>query len=108
MMKKRTLTLALFAALALLAVPWGSARAGVFIGVGIPGPYYGPYYHRYYYSIYGPRVIIAAPPVYVRPGAGVRHPGPRHGLRAANPHDHPGASGPARPAARPGKSGPVR
>ena len=61
MMKKRCLTLAV-AALALLALPWASAQAGIFVNIGIPGPWYGPYYHRHYYY-YGPRVVVAAPPV---------------------------------------------
>ncbi len=65
MTRKRTLTLALLGALALLALPWNSARAGVFIGVGIPAPYYGPYYRHRYYYYYGPRVVVVAPPVVV-------------------------------------------
>ena len=61
---KRILALA---ALAVLSLPLFSlpAHAGVYIGVGVPGPYYRPYrpyYPRYYY---GPRVVIAAPPVVV-------------------------------------------
>ena len=61
MMKRRMLGLA--AALVLCALPWASANAGVFISVGIPGPWYGPYYHHHYY--YGPRVIVAGPPVVI-------------------------------------------
>jgi hypothetical protein len=49
------------AALGLLTLSWATAEAGVFIGVGIPGPYYRPH-PRYYY---GPRIVIAAPPVVV-------------------------------------------
>jgi hypothetical protein len=64
MRRKWTMSLALLAALALLSLPWGSARAGVFLSVGVPGPYYGPYYHHHYYY-YGPRVVVAAPPVVV-------------------------------------------
>jgi hypothetical protein len=71
---KRILVLA---ALAVLSLPLFSspARAGVYVGVGVgrPGPYYGRYYsyryrpYRGYY--YGPRVVIAAPPVVVAPAA---------------------------------------
>ena len=66
------------AALLLVSLPWASAHAGVFIGIGIPGPYYRPYHRGYYY--YGPRVVVVAPR-----GAG------RPGLRSADD----GASGPA-------------
>ena len=65
MNRLRTLALA---GLCLMSLPAGSARAGVFIGVGVPGPYYRPYYRPYYY---GPRVVIAAPPVVVAPVAPV-------------------------------------
>ena len=63
MIGKRTLVLA---ALALVGLSWAAApaSAGVYVGVGVPGPYYRPYYRRYYY---GPRVVIAAPPVVVAP-----------------------------------------
>ena len=55
------------ATLALLGLSLTTAHAGVFVGIGIPGPYYRPY-PRYYYPYYGPRVIVAAPPVvYVNP-----------------------------------------
>jgi hypothetical protein len=63
MRRKWTMTLVLFAALALLSLPCESARAGVFISVGVPGPYYRPYYHHHYY--YGPRLVVAAPPVVI-------------------------------------------
>ena len=52
------------AAVSWLTLSWASAQAGVFIGVGIPGPCYRPYYHHYWY---GPRGVIAAPPVVVAP-----------------------------------------
>ena len=42
------------AALALLGLSAASAPAGVFVGVGGPGPYYRPYYRPYW----GPRVVV--------------------------------------------------
>jgi hypothetical protein len=60
---RRKLALAAVAALALLALPWQSARADVVIGVGVGRPYYR-YHHRYYPR---PRVYEAPPVVYVRP-----------------------------------------
>ncbi len=65
MLKRRGLVLAV-ASLALLTLPWASAHAGVFVSVGVPGPYYGPYYHRHYYY-YGPRVYVGAPVVVAAP-----------------------------------------
>ncbi len=66
MLRKWTTSIALLAALALLSLPCGSARAGVFVGFGIPGPYYRPYYpHHYYYGYYGPRVVVGVPPIVV-------------------------------------------
>lgn len=63
--------------LSMVALSGSVAHAGVFIGVGVPGPYYRPYYRHYYRPYYyGPRVIIGAPapavyvapaPVYVAP-----------------------------------------
>ncbi len=44
-----------------LGVAWNVAQAGVFIGVGVPGPYYP---RRYY----APRVVVTVPPVVVAPG----------------------------------------
>jgi hypothetical protein len=61
----RTRTLAL-AALAFLALPWASARADFYVGIGRPRPYY----RHYYYGPYAPfRVYVAPPPVYVAPRA---------------------------------------
>ena len=60
------------AALFLLSLSWMSAQAGVFIGVGVPGPYYRPYPYRYY----GPRVYVAPPPVYVQPAPVYVQPAP--------------------------------
>ena len=53
------------AALAVLSLSMFSlpAQAGVYVGIGVPGPYYRPY--RPYY--YGPRIVIVAPPVVVAP-----------------------------------------
>ena len=51
------------AALALLGLSAASAPAGVFVGVGVPGPYYRPYYRPYW----GPRVVVGLPPVYIGP-----------------------------------------
>ena len=95
MLKRRGLALAV-AALALLTLPWTSAHAGIFVSVGVPGPFYGPYYHRHYYY-YGPRVVVAAP-VVVAPAAaaghGVRATADRHlpaGARPTNSRpDHHG------------------
>jgi hypothetical protein len=64
MRKKWAISLALLAALALLSLP-GRSQAGIFVGFGIPGPYYGPYHHHYSYGYYGPRIVVAAPPIYV-------------------------------------------
>jgi hypothetical protein len=63
----RVLRIATLAALCVLALPFASAQAGVFIGVGIPGPYHRHYYRPYYY---GPRVYVAPPPVVVAPAPG--------------------------------------
>jgi hypothetical protein len=46
-----------------LAEASASARAGVYIGVGVPGPYYRGYYRPYC----GPRVYVGLPPVVVAP-----------------------------------------
>jgi hypothetical protein len=67
----RKMKLACFFALAavmLLSLPLGSARAGVVIGVGIPWPgYYRPYYHPYRVYVAPPPVVVAPAPVYVAP-----------------------------------------
>jgi hypothetical protein len=60
------------AALALLSLPWATAHAGVFIGVGVP--YYRPYCYRPYW--YGPRIIIAPPPIAIAPAPVVVAPAP--------------------------------
>jgi hypothetical protein len=52
------------ATFALLGLSMATARAGVFIGIGAPVPYYRHFYRPYYY---GPRVVIGLPPVYVGP-----------------------------------------
>jgi hypothetical protein len=52
------------ATLALLAVSWTSAHAGVYIGLGFPGPFHRPFRHHHHF---GPRLIIAPPPVYIGP-----------------------------------------
>jgi len=51
------------AALALLSLSWGTARAGVTIGIGLP--VFRPFHHHHHYC--GPRVYVAPPPVYVAP-----------------------------------------
>ena len=53
------------AAMCFVLAPLATAQAGIFIGVGIPGPYYRAYHRPYYY--YGPRVYVAPAPVYVTP-----------------------------------------
>jgi hypothetical protein len=65
MTAKRTI---LVAAMILAMLPWGAAKAGVYIGVGVP--FYRPY-HR-------PRVIVIAPvaPVIVAPRPVVIVPAP--------------------------------
>ncbi|HKI38737.1 MAG TPA: hypothetical protein VKA46_43210 [Gemmataceae bacterium] len=45
------------AALVLFGLSWTSAQAGVFIGVGIPGPFYR--------HPYRPRIVVGLPPVYI-------------------------------------------
>ncbi len=52
----------LFAALAVLALPWASAQAGVRIGVGIGVPCY-----RYRPCYYPYRIYVGPPPVVVAP-----------------------------------------
>jgi hypothetical protein len=47
---------------------YASAHAGVFIGVGVPGPYYRPYYR--------PRVVVGVAPVVVAPTPVVVAPAP--------------------------------
>jgi hypothetical protein len=70
---RKTLAFVIVAALALLALPWGSAQAG---------PYYWGRYHRPYYRpyFYGPRVgiglYVAPPPVVVAPPPVVVAPAP--------------------------------
>jgi hypothetical protein len=70
MNRARVLALAAFA---LSALPWSSAHAGFFIGVGVPVPAYRPYYRPYYY---GPRVVVGLPPVYVGGPVYVAQPAP--------------------------------
>jgi hypothetical protein len=62
------------AALILLSLPLATTHAGVFIGVGVPYPYYRPYYYRPYW--YGPRVVIAPAPIVVAPPPVIVGPGP--------------------------------
>ena len=95
MTRKWLLPLALGSALALPTLPLASspAQAGVYVGVGVPGPDHGHYYHRhydhYYYPYYyGPRVVIGAVPVYVSP-AGLCT--ACSGVCATGPHGHPDA-----------------
>lgn len=54
-------------ALSLLPLSATVTQAGVYVGIGVPGPYYRPYYRPYY----GPRVIVAPPPVYVGPAPAI-------------------------------------
>lgn len=67
-----------FVVLIVSCCPWNVSRAGVYVGIGVPGPYYRPYYrhgYRYGYRPYGygyggvyiapPPVIVGAPPVVV-------------------------------------------
>jgi hypothetical protein len=49
------------AVLTLLGLSLTMAHAGVFIGVGVPGPFYRHYYRPYY----GPRIVVGLPPVYI-------------------------------------------
>jgi hypothetical protein len=83
------------AALCLLSVPLASAQAGVFIGVGFPGPYYRPCYRPYY----GPRVYVAPAPVYVAPAPVYVTPAPAPVYMAPAPTvvQVPGAQPPAPP-----------
>ncbi len=60
-----------FAALVVACCPWSVGQAGVFVGVGVPGPYYRPYYRPYYgygyggwYRPYG-GIYVAPPPLIV-------------------------------------------
>jgi hypothetical protein len=55
---------ALVIALALLASLGAAAPARAGVAIGIGWPCYRPFHHHYYY---GPRVVIAPPPVYVAP-----------------------------------------
>jgi len=56
-------------ALATLAIPWGSARADIVVGIG--RPYYRHHHYRPYYRpvvVVAPRPVVVAPaPVYVAP-----------------------------------------
>jgi hypothetical protein len=67
-----------FAALMVICCPWSVSQAGVFVGVGFPGPgYYRPYGYGYrhgygygygyggYYRPYGFGVVVAPPPVVI-------------------------------------------
>jgi hypothetical protein len=62
---RRTLVLA---SLAILAVPWASAQAGVRIGIGIGLPFFGwPCYSPPAYVVPAPVVVVPAQAVYVHP-----------------------------------------
>jgi hypothetical protein len=69
MTARKTLTL-LVAAIALLALPLGTAQAGVIIDVGFGGRYYRPYYRHHYRPVVvvAPAPVVVAPrPIYVTP-----------------------------------------
>ena len=59
----------IFAAVVLFCCPWSTSQAGVYLGVGVGGPYYyRPYYRGWgygYYRPYGVGVVVAPPPVVV-------------------------------------------
>ena len=74
MLGKRTLLLAALAALSLLALPWGSAQAGVRVNIGVGAPCYR--HHHYYRPCYRPAVVIAPRPVIVARPAVVVAPAP--------------------------------
>lgn len=59
------------AALVVVCCPWSFSRAGVYVGIGVPGPYYyRPYYRPYYYRPwYGYGGVYVAPPPIVVGGA---------------------------------------
>src|SRR5215468_10755132 len=49
------------AALVVICCPWSFSQAGVYVGIGVPGPYYyRPYYRPWYGGVY-----VAPPPVVV-------------------------------------------
>jgi len=50
------------ATLALLGLSLTTAQAGVFVGIGVPGPFYR---HHYYRPYWGPRVVVGLPPIYI-------------------------------------------
>jgi hypothetical protein len=69
MLTKKLFAVTALAVLGLLAVPWGSADAGIVVGIG--RPYYRPHHYRPYYRpvvVVTPRPVVVAPaPVYVVP-----------------------------------------
>jgi hypothetical protein len=67
------------AALIVACCPWSVSQAGVYVGIGVPGPYYypRPYYRPWYGGVYvapPPVVVSAAPPVVVQQPAVVQQP----------------------------------
>jgi hypothetical protein len=58
------------AALVVACCPWSFSQAGVYVGIGVPGPYYyRPYYRPWYYGgvyVAPPPVVVASPPVVVQ------------------------------------------
>jgi hypothetical protein len=66
------------AALVMACCPWNFTQAGVFVGIGVPGPYYyRPYYRPWYYGgvyVAPPPVVVGAPPVFVQQPAVVQQP----------------------------------
>jgi len=58
------------AALVVICCPWSFSQAGVYVGIGVPGPYYyRPYYRPWYYGgvyVAPPPVVVAPPPVVVQ------------------------------------------
>jgi hypothetical protein len=67
------------AALVVICCPWSFSQAGVYVGIGVPGPYYyRPYYRPWYYGgvyVAPPPVVVSPPPVVVQqPAVAPKHP----------------------------------
>jgi hypothetical protein len=69
------------AALIVACCPWSTSQAGVFVGIGVPGPYYRPYWgYGGFYRPYGfgvvvaPPVVVGAAPVVVQQPTVVQQP----------------------------------
>jgi hypothetical protein len=84
------------AALVVVCSPWSFSQAGVYVGIGVPGPYYyRPYYRPWYGGVYvaPPPVVVGAAPVVVQQPVVVAQ--PVGAQPAYSPSSSPPAQAPA-------------